>query len=351
MGGAARLSRRRLSPRSNRHDRTGGRAALAELIPAASGRAAARSDVCVDNGWTADLDPADRRHRPAHRARAARRSRAPHGSLLGYRHESYDCDRTAAPPRQLSAAPRRMGHPRPRQAGARHGARPPARRSSAALIAASARTVGSAIGAACRRDASEALGAPAADRTVASAASMTSRVEITLVLRDKPANRMPEAGLSVTHPGRCQPAGQLLQDGPLATTAHSIAGAGRRTAAGRRRRAAQGWAAAQLDCNAARQRRWSRRPTAPFMPFEPDVADLRQGLRFNLYNNKWGTNFPMWWEGTRRLPGRAGDHRLAQQRLPAVDIDGHAGHVPRGIRGEEGDDIGHVLAACPACRR
>jgi hypothetical protein len=22
-----------------------------------------------------------------------------------------------------------------------------------------------------------------------------------------------------------------------------------------------------------------------------------QGIRVNLYNNKWGTNFPMWWEG------------------------------------------------------
>ncbi|MDB5473082.1 MAG: hypothetical protein JWP99_385, partial [Devosia sp.] len=22
------------------------------------------------------------------------------------------------------------------------------------------------------------------------------------------------------------------------------------------------------------------------------------GMRINLYNNKWGTNFPMWWEGT-----------------------------------------------------
>jgi hypothetical protein len=20
-------------------------------------------------------------------------------------------------------------------------------------------------------------------------------------------------------------------------------------------------------------------------------------VRFNLHNNKWGTNFPMWWEG------------------------------------------------------
>jgi hypothetical protein len=34
------------------------------------------------------------------------------------------------------------------------------------------------------------------------------------------------------------------------------------------------------------------------MPFQPDVPDYSRGVRFNLYNNKWGTNFPMWWEGS-----------------------------------------------------
>ena len=34
------------------------------------------------------------------------------------------------------------------------------------------------------------------------------------------------------------------------------------------------------------------------MPYQPEVPAYDQGLRFNLYNNKWGTNFPMWWEGT-----------------------------------------------------
>lgn len=35
----------------------------------------------------------------------------------------------------------------------------------------------------------------------------------------------------------------------------------------------------------------------PFMPFNPEPPDLSFGVRFNLHNNKWGTNFPMWWEG------------------------------------------------------
>ena len=34
-----------------------------------------------------------------------------------------------------------------------------------------------------------------------------------------------------------------------------------------------------------------------FMPFAPERPDLSHGVRFNLHNNKWGTNFPMWWEG------------------------------------------------------
>ena len=38
--------------------------------------------------------------------------------------------------------------------------------------------------------------------------------------------------------------------------------------------------------------------SAPFIPFLPDVPDYGGGIRINLYNNKWGTNFPMWWEGT-----------------------------------------------------
>jgi hypothetical protein len=34
-----------------------------------------------------------------------------------------------------------------------------------------------------------------------------------------------------------------------------------------------------------------------FMRFHPEPPSLAAGIRFNLYNNKWGTNFPMWWQG------------------------------------------------------
>ena len=29
-----------------------------------------------------------------------------------------------------------------------------------------------------------------------------------------------------------------------------------------------------------------------------EIPDYGAGVRFNLYNNTWGTNFPMWWEGS-----------------------------------------------------
>ena len=35
----------------------------------------------------------------------------------------------------------------------------------------------------------------------------------------------------------------------------------------------------------------------PFMAFAPSPPALTAGIRFNLHNNKWGTNFPMWWSG------------------------------------------------------
>jgi hypothetical protein len=35
----------------------------------------------------------------------------------------------------------------------------------------------------------------------------------------------------------------------------------------------------------------------PLMVFTDVLPDLRQGPHFNLFNNLWGTNFPMWFEG------------------------------------------------------
>jgi hypothetical protein len=34
-----------------------------------------------------------------------------------------------------------------------------------------------------------------------------------------------------------------------------------------------------------------------FMRYAPAPPDFATGLRFCLHNTKWGTNFPMWWQG------------------------------------------------------
>lgn len=116
------------------------------------------------------------------------------------------------------------------------------------------------------------------------------RVEVTLGLHDKPANRMPEAGfLSFTPDGSDR--WELRKMGLWHESANIVRRGG-----------------GQLQAvEAARSGRLMIEPMdsmlvspegAPFIPFQPERPDFSAGLRFNLYNNKWGTNFPMWWEGS-----------------------------------------------------
>ena len=35
--------------------------------------------------------------------------------------------------------------------------------------------------------------------------------------------------------------------------------------------------------------------------FTNDLPKLEHGMHFNLYNNLWGTNFPMWYEEDMRF--------------------------------------------------
>jgi len=35
--------------------------------------------------------------------------------------------------------------------------------------------------------------------------------------------------------------------------------------------------------------------------FTDEQSDLLGGIHFNLYNNVWGTNFPMWYEKDARF--------------------------------------------------
>ncbi len=120
------------------------------------------------------------------------------------------------------------------------------------------------------------------------------RVEIALVLHDKPANRMPEAGFLLVTPkgardwtfeklGRTGAAGDVVARG------------------GGQLQAVQSIGCALGDGHLAIEPLDSALvgpADRAFMPFHPAAPDFAAGVAINLYNNKWGTNFPMWWEGS-----------------------------------------------------
>ncbi|MBD8067158.1 DUF5054 domain-containing protein [Devosia sp. PTR5] len=120
-----------------------------------------------------------------------------------------------------------------------------------------------------------------------------NRLAITLVLRNKPANRMPEAGFFQFTPAdaakwQLRKMGLWQRSGDIARR-----GGGQLQAVGAARtgKVGSGLELELLDAALVGP------ATAPFLPFQPEPPDYSGGLRVNLYNNKWGTNFPMWWEG------------------------------------------------------
>lgn len=137
-----------------------------------------------------------------------------------------------------------------------------------------------------------------------------ARIELVLSLRDKPANRLPEAGFLT------------WADEAAGPWAYRKMGMWLRPDRGVRRGGGQLQAVTSV-----------RRPglridpldtplvaplSAPFMGFDPAPPDLSRGLRFNLYNNKWGTNFPQWWEGdlTARFIVTLGDAEDLEAACP-----------------------------------
>ncbi|MRH97019.1 DUF5054 domain-containing protein [Agrobacterium tumefaciens] len=117
---------------------------------------------------------------------------------------------------------------------------------------------------------------------------------LTFVLHEKPANRMPEASfLSFTPKGdiawnlkkmdlwhkaenTAESGGAQLQ---AVTTARAVLSDGRQ------------YTIEPLDTPLVAPASWD------FMTFCRQRPSFAQGIRFNLHNNKWGTNFPMWCEG------------------------------------------------------
>ena len=208
---------------------------------------------------------------------------------IGYRHESYDAAdmarhmQTYLTHREEWAI---LDHDKPGLAGA-------ATARSAAFAPAFRGTTADTIVAAMPPEAADALGAP--PRVELALAPAEGGLLLTLRLRDKPANRMPEAGfLSVCPEGATD--WRFLRTGlwlPAARVAPRGGGHLQAVFA----------AAATLPGGATFEIvPLDTALVAPeggdFMAFTPDPPDFGQGIRFNLYNNKWGTNFPMWWEGT-----------------------------------------------------
>jgi len=269
-------------------DRAAADQALAGLQPPEE-MTPAPGTALADAGWTATLDPVTGDLLTL-TSPSGLMLTGQHGSLIGYRHESYD---SAEMQRHLDSylqhrAPwALLDHDKPglAQAGtARHLAFAPALRG----VAGNARAV-----LAMPDDAHALLGAPPRG-DIAIAALDDDSVQLTLVLRDKPANRMPEAG--------------FLHMAPAGLSAVAIRKMGLWHDAGnivhRGGGQLQSVEQVRLTCAGVRLEVQPLDATLlgpqgeAFIPFAPTPPQWAKGIRFNLYNNKWGTNFPMWWEGS-----------------------------------------------------
>lgn len=270
-------------------DRTIAQAALCELEASAECDPVP-GDRLADGGWQAELNPVTGDiARLVSPAGVAIEGSA--GSLLGYRHESYDWDElqkhldTYLQHRAEWAV---LDHDKP---GLQH-----ARTARTAVFASVHLGIGNdgrtGIGE-LPPEARTALGGPR--RHELSIRGLDERrVEISLTLRDKPANRMPEAGFLTL----CPAGGRewvLRKMGLWLGSSNIVRSGGGQLQAVEAARVSLGrqmLTATLLDSALVAP------AAAPFIPFQPEPPDFSGGLRINLYNNKWGTNFPMWWEGT-----------------------------------------------------
>ena len=270
-------------------DRLAADAVLAELAPAAPAEPVPGTTL-RDSGWTAELDAASgdivRLTAPGGQAIDGAA-----GSLLGYRHESYDWTELQ---RHLDSYLQHrdewaiLDHDKPGLARART-----ARTAVFAPVHGGVGLDGRTAVARLPEDARALLGG--AGRHELSIRGLDAhRVEVTLVLRDKPANRMPEAGFFSFTPTQATN-WSLLKMGLWHDGRNIVRrGGGQLQAveAVRAMTAAGGVEIHLLDAGLIAP------ASADFMPFRTEIPDYSAGIRVNLYNNKWGTNFPMWWEGT-----------------------------------------------------
>ncbi|WDZ80230.1 DUF5054 domain-containing protein (plasmid) [Ensifer adhaerens] len=262
-------------------------AALAELtVPPRpeSAEAATRLDV---GGWVIDLDPASG-DVAALTAPDGRTIRGANGSLIAYRYESYDAGDVR---RHMDTYLTHwmdwavLDHDKPGLALVTE-ARSQSYRPR--LLGTTATSIISAL----PGEAVEQLGAPAEIALEFSAGA--NGLDIRLTLYGKNANRMPEASfLSFTPEGHS--AWSVRKMALWHRTDNFALGGGAQLQAvtGVRGRTEAGaeLMVENLDTPLVAPQAW------PFMAFCKALPDYSAGVRFNIHNNKWGTNFPMWWGG------------------------------------------------------
>jgi hypothetical protein len=265
-------------------------AAIAELDPADRSRAGAATTtldatpVNAPGRWAIELDPATGDVRSI-TSPAGKTVAGENASLLGFRYESYDAS-------DIDAWMDTYLTERPEWAILDHG-KPGLDRARTATSKAYSTRMENGVRI-VDAGAHGKLGAPARVDFAFRAVDDKS-LEIAVTLVDKPANRMPEASfLNFTPAGtgdwQFLKTGLWLDAGKVAP----LGGAQLQAVFGVRRgpvelRPLDTPLVAPLD--------------APFMVFHKQPVRLDAGLRFNLHNNKWGTNFPMWW-GAERFTAR-----------------------------------------------
>jgi hypothetical protein len=253
------------------------------LVPATS------STIAVE-GWSIGFDPATGDVTSIERPGG--RTMLDSGSCIGFRYESYDHNDVARhldmylTHREEWAV---LDHGKP---GLEKAATARSQRFVPTLLGLTGQTLVMAMEDAAHRE----LGAP--ERvTIELSPVDDKRSELVLTLLGKPANRMPEASFlhfaavgastwEFCRMGLWQEASRVVRRG-----------GGQLQAVSSVRARLAGGGMLQID---PLDTPLVAPGEAPFMPFNPEPPDFTGGLRFNLHNNKWGTNFPMWWDGDLR---------------------------------------------------
>ncbi|MGO6814076.1 DUF5054 domain-containing protein [Rhizobium leguminosarum] len=267
-------------------DRKAAQAVLAEFAAPAVVEGVGRELGLQAGGWSIALDSASG-DVAAITSPSGRTISGRDGSLIAYRYESYDAGdvirhmETYLTHRQEWAV---LDHDKPglAQSGAAL---------SKVFLPGLEATDGAGILLSMPAEAVQKYGAP--PHVMLHFIAEGDRLDLRLSLHDKPANRMPEASFLSFTPDRAadwnfRKMGLWHRSGNIATS-----GGG------------QLQAVTSARCDLADGSLTIETLDAPlvapqssdFMTFCRTLPDFTAGIRFNLHNNKWGTNFPMWWQG------------------------------------------------------